>query len=60
MSKKLMRKVSSEFHKYVRVWKLLKKPTPEEFKTVSKVSAVGILIIGVIGFAISVTMKMLF
>ncbi|MCK4997045.1 protein translocase SEC61 complex subunit gamma [Candidatus Pacearchaeota archaeon] len=60
MSKKLMRKLSSEFAKYVRVWKLLKKPTPEEFKTVSKVSAVGILIIGAVGFAISVAMKMMF
>lgn len=55
-----MRKLSSEFAKYVRVWKLLKKPTPEEFKTVSKVSAVGILIIGAVGFAISVAMKMMF
>lgn len=55
-----MRKISSEFNKYLRVWRLLKKPSSEEFKTVSKVSAIGILIIGAVGFAISVTMKMLF
>jgi protein transport protein SEC61 subunit gamma-like protein len=58
MVKKLTRKVSSHFARYKRVWRLLKKPTPEEFKTVSKVSAIGILIIGAVGFAISVLMKL--
>jgi len=36
-----------------RVWHILKKPSSEEFKTVAKVSALGILIIGALGFAIS-------
>ncbi len=37
----------------IRVWHLLKKPSPEEFKTVSKVSALGILVIGAVGLFIS-------
>lgn len=41
-----------------RVWQVLKKPTGAEFKTVSKVSAIGILIIGVLGFAISDGIKL--
>jgi len=36
-----------------RVWKITKKPTKEEFKTISKVSGLGILIIGGIGFIVS-------
>ena len=36
-----------------RVWHVLKKPSGEEFKLVAKVSAIGILIIGFIGFVIS-------
>ncbi len=41
-----------------RVWMVLKKPTKETFLQVAKVSAVGILIIGFIGFAISLIMKL--
>lgn len=36
-----------------RVWHVLKKPTGQEFKTVAKVSALGILVIGAVGFIIS-------
>ena len=57
---KLSRKLSTQYHKYLRVWRLLKKPTMEEFKTIAKVTAIGLLIIGAIGFAISVVMKMTF
>jgi protein translocase SEC61 complex gamma subunit len=32
----------------------------EEFKTISKVTAIGLLIIGAIGFAISIVIKMTF
>ncbi len=35
---------------------VLKKPTKEEFTKVAKVSAVGILIIGLLGFIISIIM----
>ncbi len=36
-----------------RVWHILRKPTMEEFKTISKVSAIGILILGALGFIIA-------
>tara|TARA_Y100000034_G_scaffold136715_1_gene215139 strand:+ start:5458 stop:5637 length:180 start_codon:yes stop_codon:yes gene_type:complete len=52
--------LSSQYHKYLRVWRLLKKPSMQEFKTISKVTAIGLLIIGALGFVISVTMKMMF
>ena len=60
MANKLMRKLSSQYHKYLRICRLLKKPTMEELKTISKVSAIGLLVIGLIGFVISVAMKMMF
>ena len=34
----------------VRVWKLLKKPSKKEFSTISKVSAIGLGLVGVVGF----------
>jgi protein transport protein SEC61 subunit gamma and related proteins len=43
---------------YKRVWRLLKKPSKEEFLTISKVSAVGLLVIGAIGFVIAMAMGM--
>jgi protein transport protein SEC61 subunit gamma and related proteins len=43
----------------LRVWHLLKKPTRKEFLTVAKVSAIGLALIGVIGFIISVIMTFL-
>ncbi|MDP2947307.1 MAG: protein translocase SEC61 complex subunit gamma [Nanoarchaeota archaeon] len=51
---------SSKFTQYLRVWRLLKKPTYSEFKTISKVSAVGVMVIGAIGFVISVSIKLFF
>lgn len=38
----------------IRVLKITKKPTKEEFKTISKVSGLGILIIGLIGFLVHI------
>ena len=46
------------FMKCKRVWHVLKKPTRKEFETITKVSAIGILILGVLGFLISIIMKM--
>ena len=43
----------SESQRYVRVWKILRKPSYEEIKTVSKVSAIGLLLIGAVGFLVS-------
>ena len=60
MAIKFLRKLSLHSQKYIRVWRLLKKPTMEEFKTIAKVTAIGLLIIGAVGFAISVVIKMTF
>ena len=43
--------------KCVRVWRVLKKPNKEEYWTVSKVSAIGVLVIGLLGFIISIIVK---
>ena len=43
-----------------RVWQVLKKPTMNEFQMVAKVSAVGIGLLGLIGFAISIVVNVFF
>ena len=43
-----------------RVLRVTKKPTGEEFKTIVKVSGLGILIIGLIGFVIQMVKQLLF
>jgi len=35
-----------------RVWQLLRKPTNEEFWSIAKISALGILAIGAVGFLV--------
>lgn len=60
MASKISRKMSSQYHKYLRVWRLLKRPTMEEFKTISKVTAIGLLIVGALGFIISVAVTSVF
>ena len=57
MERKLGTKLKSWYYQYMRVWKLLKRPTMDEFKTISKVSIVGLLVIGALGFVISIIMK---
>ena len=47
----------SFFLKCKRVWFILRKPTNKEFWQVSKVSAMGIVALGILGFAISMLMK---
>jgi len=48
--------IKSFIYQCLRVWVLLKKPDTDEFITVSKVSAIGLGLIGVIGFAINLSM----
>jgi len=50
-------RINSFFVQCVRVWHLLKKPTKDEFIGISKVSAIGILLIGVMGFIVSDIIK---
>jgi len=58
MVKRLATSTKSFFMKCKRVWHVLKKPTKKEFETIAKVSALGILALGVLGFLISIVMKM--
>ncbi|HJJ30362.1 MAG TPA: protein translocase SEC61 complex subunit gamma [Methanocorpusculum sp.] len=44
--------ISEFFRKYIRVLKLARRPTKDEFWKISAVAAVGILLIGVLGFLI--------
>lgn len=48
----LLNKFKRFVRECVRVLKITKKPTKEEFKTISKISGLGILVIGLIGFLI--------
>ncbi len=42
-----------------RVLILTKKPTGEEFKTIVKVTGLGMIIIGLIGFAMQITLQLM-
>jgi protein transport protein SEC61 subunit gamma-like protein len=53
----LKEKIKSFVSQCVRVWHLLRKPTSEEFKAVSKVSAIGLGVIGLLGFLITLIMN---
>ncbi len=53
-----MQKLKSFLAQCGRVWHILKKPTKEEFLMISKISALGILAIGLIGFLISSMMRL--
>jgi protein transport protein SEC61 subunit gamma and related proteins len=41
-----------------RVWQVLKKPTKKEFELTAKVSAIGIGILGLLGFLIALIMTL--
>jgi len=56
-SKKFALWMDSHFQQYKRVWRLLRKPTMQEFSLIAKVSAIGLLVIGAIGFVISLIVK---
>ena len=53
----MLTSLNSFILKCKRVWMVLKKPTKDEFIKVAKVSAVGIAIIGLLGFIISIIME---
>lgn len=46
--------INQSLKTYLRVLKLTKKPSREEFLTIAKVAGLGILAIGVVGFLIYV------
>jgi len=49
--------IKSFFNQCIRVWHLLKKPGKDEFTTIAKVSALGLGLIGLLGFVISIVMS---
>ncbi|MDO8564261.1 MAG: protein translocase SEC61 complex subunit gamma [Nanoarchaeota archaeon] len=51
-------KIKSFILQSKRVWHVLKKPSKEEFLMVAKVSAIGILALGALGFIISDIIKL--
>jgi len=55
---KLWIETKSFYIKCKRVWYTLKKPSKKEFEQITKVSAIGILVLGALGFSISVFMKL--
>ena len=50
---KLFSQIKPFYHKCKRVWHVLKKPTKNEYIMIAKISAIGIGIVGVLGFIIS-------
>jgi len=51
--------VTGGIKQYIRILKLTRKPSNEEFFTISKVAGAGILLIGIIGFVIYLIMVIL-
>ena len=56
----LMNKLKKFSKECVRVLKVTKKPTSLEFKTIVKVTGIGILIIGFFGFMIELLKRLFF
>jgi len=50
--KEINSNISQALKSYIRVLKLTKKPSREEFLTIAKVAGLGILAIGFVGFII--------
>lgn len=53
----IIEKIKTFFAKSIRVWHILRKPDMQEFKSIAKIAAIGILAIGLLGFIISVAMN---
>ena len=56
----LKERLKAFYEKSKRVWLVLKKPSRKEFESIAKISAMGIVILGVIGFLISVIINLVF
>jgi protein transport protein SEC61 subunit gamma and related proteins len=56
----VLTKLKSFWLECIRVLKVTKKPSSTEFKAIVKVSALGIAIIGLIGFVIQMVRQLLF
>lgn len=59
IKKSTLSKLRSKVKEYKRVLRITKKPSMEEFKTTVKVTGLGIILIGVIGFTISIVAQII-
>ena len=51
--------ITGSLKQYVRILQLTRKPSMDEFLTISKVAGAGIVLIGVIGFVIYLIMVLI-
>jgi protein transport protein SEC61 subunit gamma-like protein len=54
----MLEKTKSFLLKCKRVWQVLKKPTRKEFELTAKISAIGIAVLGLLGFLIALVMTL--
>jgi len=47
-------KIKNELHEYKRILTISKKPTNQEFLSIAKVCAIGMALIGLMGFIIQI------
>lgn len=59
MIKKLLVKLKTFYIESRRVFKITKKPSKEEFKTIVKVTAIGAALIGLLGAIIQVSFHLM-
>jgi len=50
-------KIKEKLQSYARILRIAKKPTGMEFRAIIKVTGIGILLIGVIGFLINLAAR---
>jgi protein transport protein SEC61 subunit gamma-like protein len=55
-----LNKLKGFWHECIRVLKVTKKPTSVEFKSIVKITALGIAIIGLAGFIVFMVRQMIF
>jgi len=56
---KSLENITNSLKQYVRILQLTRKPSTEEFLTISKVAGAGILLIGIIGFVVYLIMVLI-
>lgn len=54
----IMQPIKEFLLKCSRVWSIMRKPTKEEIKTISIASGLGMLLLGLIGFIVSIIVRM--
>jgi len=54
----MLQQLKEFFGKCARVWSVMRKPTKEEIKTIAIASGLGMLLLGLIGFAVSLLVRL--